>query len=366
MGVSQAICTIVAKNYAAQARTLCESVKSQHPSLACYALIIDDWAGYLSPAEEPFAIVSCDELGIPDLRTMQFKYNVVEYATAVKPVLIEHLLKHAGVERLLYLDPDILVTNSLDGLFQRLDDFDCVITPHLDADYAPDGLLPDDSTILLHGIYNLGFLGMRREAASKPFLAWWRNKLSSSCVREPDRGHYVDQRCIDLAVSLFEGFYIERDTGYNVAYWNLHSRYLDFDGQSWTCNGRPLGFFHFSGFNPEQPDMISPFTTRHTLATRPDLVTLFSDYGRRLVANGYYETRVWPYSFARFDNGVPISAPDRQRYRTAIAKGMQTSDPFNFLEFQRVARKVKFDKRKRSRVLNKLLARVPWPRLKSA
>ena len=43
---------------------------------------------------------------------------------------------------------------------------------------------------------------------------------------------------------------VVRDPEYNVAWWNLSTRTVSWDGSGYLVNGRPLGFFHFSGYSP--------------------------------------------------------------------------------------------------------------------
>ena len=156
------VCTIIAKNYVSFARTLFQSLRRQHPDIRCYALLVDDWKDFVKPADEPFEIISVSDISVPDATNMAFKYDVTEFSTAVKPFLLEYLFVKKGLETLLYLDPDILVTGSLEKLFKALDEHDFLLTPHLDKDYPEDGLLPDDRHILISGVFNLGFFGIRK------------------------------------------------------------------------------------------------------------------------------------------------------------------------------------------------------------
>src|SRR4051794_34000700 len=116
----RAICTIIAKNYLAQARVLCASFLRHHPGGKCYVLIVDAIDGYFDPEDEPFEVVRLSDLAIANVGSFCFKYTVLELSTAVKPFLLRHLLAKHGIERILYLDPDILVTSSLDELFAQL------------------------------------------------------------------------------------------------------------------------------------------------------------------------------------------------------------------------------------------------------
>jgi lipopolysaccharide biosynthesis glycosyltransferase len=159
---AKSICTIIAKNYLSFARTLCHSFLQNHPDGVCYVLIIDEFDGYLDRDREKFEIISINDLGIARLTEFCFKYDITELSTAVKPYLLKYLLDEKGMDELLYLDPDILVTAPLDLLFGELQQNDIILTPHLDKDYPEDGCLPNDAHIMLSGVFNLGFIGVRR------------------------------------------------------------------------------------------------------------------------------------------------------------------------------------------------------------
>ena len=60
-----AVCTIVAKNYLAYARTLVKSLRRSNPDLAAYVLFVDDIAGFVDPAAEAFPCLGLDDLELP-------------------------------------------------------------------------------------------------------------------------------------------------------------------------------------------------------------------------------------------------------------------------------------------------------------
>ncbi|MFC1701441.1 hypothetical protein ACFL1J_01655 [Pseudomonadota bacterium] len=320
------ICTIIAKNYISFARTLCDSFLENHPSGRCFALVTDETDGYIDPSAEKFEILSPAVLKIPNWPDFTFKYNITELATALKPYLLEHLLQKEGLDRILYLDPDILVLQQLTTLFKLLDDRDVVLTPHLDTDYPDDGYLPNDAFIMKSGIYNLGFIGVRNSSNSLNFLCWWQRKLYDRCVIDHAAGYFVDQKFIDYALPLFDGFKVVPDPGYNVAYWNLHSRSIGWSGSEWTCNGNALYFFHFSGFKLAAPDQISKHQTRYQMAALPDLHILFQSYISLLQGNGYVETSVWPYTFNTYRNGTRLLPKLKRLY--LYFRREPLSDPF--------------------------------------
>lgn len=337
---NRTICTIIAKNYLAFARTLAQSFLSQHPAGKVYVLVVDDFAGFINPPDECFEIVTLVDLKIPNLPEFCFKYNLKELCTAAKARFLDYLVREKSVQRLVYLDPDILVTGSLNEIYEKLGAHDIVLTPHLDTDYPNDDLLPDDGHILRAGQFNLGFIGVNSSENARAFLSWWQAKLYEKCVVDVANGYFVDQRFIDFVPLFFEQVWIEKDTGYNVAYWNLHSRQLSGVGGAWQCNDGLLYFFHFSGYDPESTAIsthIPKSFARYRLANRSDLKKFFKDYKNRLLENGHKETSRWPYSFGYFKTGERVPDHVRSYYRS-LPKSRRHREPFESQELQRLAR----------------------------
>ncbi len=328
----RAMCTIIAKNYIAFARTLCNSFLSFHPDYKCYLLIVDDVEGYVNASDERFEVVTLADLDISNTPSFCFKYNVTELCTAAKPFFMEYLMDKKSIKKLLYIDPDILITNSLEKLYEHLENHDIVLTPHLDRDYPDDGLLPDDAWILRSGAFNLGFIGINSSENAKSFLEWWKPKLYKKCIVDIANGYFVDQKFIDLVPTLFDNIHIEKDVGYNVAYWNLHSRKVSRENGIWHCNGGPLYFFHFSSYHLDDPNTITGhipnYLARYHLSEKPDVQQLFFEYKDLIVENGYLESKNWPYSYAFFKTGQLIPNELRVSYRNSPDALETHDDPF--------------------------------------
>jgi hypothetical protein len=340
MSQPRTLCTIIAKNYVAFARTLAQSFLAQYADGKVYVLIVDDFQGYINPEEECFEIVRLTDLKIPNLTEFCFKYNLKELCTAAKASLLEFLIREKSVERLIYLDPDVLITGSLDEIYDQLATHDIVLTPHLDTDYPNDNLLPDDGHILRAGQFNLGFIAVNSSDNSKAFLNWWQLKLFENCVIDVAHGYFVDQKFIDFVPIFFDRVLIEKDTGYNVAYWNLHSRQISKDDGAWKCNDAPLYFFHFSGYDPERAGISSHVPeslARYRFANRSDLTKLFMQYKSLLLENGHSETSRWPYSFGYFKSGERVPEHLRSYYRN-LPKSQRPRDPFASQELRQLAR----------------------------
>jgi glycosyltransferase involved in cell wall biosynthesis len=325
-----AIFTICSNSYVSMAGVLLESAKRFHPEATIYLCLADG----LLPDEGLYpsgsAVVPIEDLDIPDLRSFVFRYDIMELNTAVKPFMFQHLLR-MGHQTVLYFDPDIQIFSRLDQILGPLHDgASFVLTPHLCAPAEGD-TYPDDIGILRAGIYNLGFLGVRACPEAESILAWWARRLQYQCVNAQDAGIFVDQKFMDLVPGFADRARILRDPTVNVAYWNLEQRTLSFENDTWCVDGRPLGFYHFSGFDPGKMDRLS----KHTEAFRdkaisPTLSRLLEQYAAELRARDHGTIPRGLYAFGRFSSGTPIPPIVRKMFRERHI--LWAADPFETYE----------------------------------
>ncbi|MCP4659884.1 MAG: glycosyltransferase family 4 protein [bacterium] len=324
-----AACTIVSKNYIPFARVLASSFLEHHPEGRFFVLLVDRNDGHLRPEDERFTLVEAEELAnVPDLPSFLFKYTLLECNTAIKPFLLEHLLERYELPNLVYFDPDILITHSLEELASLVERTSIVVTPHL-TDPIEDDAHPDELAVLRSGAYNLGFIALRRTPVTERFLSWWQDRLYDRCLVRVEEGLFVDQKWMDLAPGMFGDVHILTHPGYNVAYWNLHGREVTLGDGGPRSNGQPLVFFHFSGIQPENLQHVSIHQDRYTLAGIGEAAELYRRYRDLVFAAGYLESKAWPYAFGRFDNGVVI--PDQARaiyHQLSVRRRRRFGDPF--------------------------------------
>ena len=326
-----AICTIIAKNYLSFARVLTDSFLQHNPGGKVFVLLVDKVDGYFAPHLEKFHLVTVDDLGIPEMERVLFQYNIMEACTGLKPYFLGYLFHKYDLPKLAYFDPDILITARLDELEESLDEHSVILTPHmLEPIPLDDQYKPREIDLLHVGTYNLGFIALAAGPTATQLLKWWHDRLSRMCVWvDPSRVLFTDQKWIDLVPGYFDSVCILRDPGYNVAYWNLQSRHVELNEGKVTANGRPLRFFHFSGLNPDNINQVSVYQNRFTLGKLEHLRPLFEEYRDRLLANGYKDTRTWPYAFACFDNGIHIISPVREHYLNLGEKVREFGNPFS-------------------------------------
>jgi glycosyltransferase involved in cell wall biosynthesis len=327
-----AACTIIAKNYLSMARVLAESWNQFHPNSPLFVLLLDSPRGYFDPELEPFKTVEITELGVPNLEGFLFKYAILEASTAVKPYLLRYLFQTQGIQKLLYLDPDIQLLSSLSTLRDYLDDYNILLTPHLTNPLPSDGQHPTDHSIMQSGSYNLGFLGLRNGEITRNLLDWWCEKLYHHCVVAIEKNLFVDQRWMDMVPGFYPGVRICREPGYNIAYWNVHERHVEGNPGTYTVNGKPAYFFHYSGYDVDEPQKVSKHQTRYKrVSDLGETRHLYARYRQRVLANGWNETKNWKYDHNFFDNGVPIPHAARRYYWGLGPDVAHLGDPFTWL-----------------------------------
>ena len=276
------------RNYLPAARVLTSSFLAHNPGGQVSVLVTDDVHGVVDADQEPFEVINPEDLFADptELHRMAAIYEITEFATSLKPWLLEHLLDR-GAESVLYLDPDIGVYDRLDELADIAKERQIALIPHARAPFPRDGKMTSESAILAVGVYNLGFIGVGE--GSRAFLAFWKERLRRECRNDPGNMRFVDQRWVDFVPGMFDCG-IVRDPRWNVAYWNLHEREVLWTGERYEVEGKQLGFFHFSGYSPTSRHILSRHQIerpRIKLSEHPGLVKIFSEYGDELEKSGY-------------------------------------------------------------------------------
>lgn len=320
--------TIASKNYLAYVRVLMSSLAKVHPEYKLYLCLADHFDGYFDPTAEPYTIIETEQLGIPDLNNIALRYDIMEFNTAVKPFMFRWLFEHTNLDAVIYLDPDIQVYSRFDCLESLLGDgASVVLTPHITRPLE-DGKNPDDYSFLKTGVFNLGFIAVRRCDESGDFIDWWGRRLLKHCTVELQVGLFVDQKWCDLAPCFLGNLKILRNEGYNIAYWNLAQRKVSQTGNGqWLVNQSPLVFFHFSGVSPSNVHLVSKHQDRFSWKDVTDAQPLFKEYNKALMQAGWKESHNWPYAFDEMLGWGKINRMVRMYYRSVQPRtaGIETS-----------------------------------------
>jgi hypothetical protein len=319
--------TSIIANYIPKARVLANSVKRLHPELKFHLFLSDAIPPGFDLAQEPFDFLwTVDDLGIENPSQWVFQHSIVEVSTGIKGFALLKLLDLPDCFQVLYFDPDIVVLDRLDCLLGRFDSGSVLLTPHITEPEATiDAILDNEICVLQHGVFNLGFLGVKNSSEGRRFARWWADRLYHFCVDDIPRGLFTDQRWVDLVPAFFPDHCVLRDPVYNVCTWNLTHRKVEGSlAAGLTANGQRIVFYHFSGLDSgAQEGMLHKYG-----ATMPALYELRAWYLAESDRLGQREMSAIPWKYSVFDNGEPITPLHRTRYRQREDLRAAFPDPF--------------------------------------
>ena len=319
--------TICAINFLGKALLLRKSYLKYNPGSDFYIVIVDKKNAEIQKQMGDIRILWVEDLAIEGFVHYAFKYDIIELSTSVKATILKILLSY--YRSVIYLDPDIRVYANLHQVFDELASHSIVVTPHTLTPIL-DGKSPSDIELLRFGIFNLGFIGVRKCEEAFQFLDWWSERCLEFGFYEPQAGLATDQKWMDLTPAFFPGMKILRDPGLNVAFWNLHERVVSIHDGVWLVNGRyPLRFFHFSSFCPNNPHAIAHKQSRFATESRPDLHELLDSYATELRENENESYSSCNYSFDYFDDGIYVTPSLRRFYAALESQFPIYEDPFS-------------------------------------
>ena len=289
MEITKIAFTICSNNYLAQAKTLADSLVEHNPDYKFIIGLVDEFSDEIDyNLFQPHEIIPIKNIGIGGFETISNKFNIIELNTAVKASFFKYIFKRfKDLSYTYYFDPDLMFFESLKQLDNEFMDSNILLTPHINTPIPIDDSDPHENLFLNYGIYNLGFIGVKRSDTSFKFLDWWEERTLNFGFINVKKGFFVDQLWINLVPLFFNKVKILKEYGYNAAPWNLHERKQIENRQDgfYMKDGSKLLFFHFSSFNYRKPKVISKYYSRYTFDNCPDLIPVYKDYNEKLISN---------------------------------------------------------------------------------
>jgi len=342
--------TIICANYLPRAKVLAQSVKQYDPQAKfCLCVVEKTLPQDIAGCPHFDQVVLAKDLGVKQFNRFIIKYELVEGATSVKAQWMKYLMTTYKIETdFLYLDPDIQLYSSLTEVKALFKKHDIILTPHL----LSSGVLEMELSCMNHGIYNLGFLALRRSQEAKGFLDWWHARISHACYIQKEKGIFTDQKWVDLAPTLFN-VHLLKHPGYNIAIWNIFGRHLRFEKKQLTVNHEPVRFIHFSDIERK---IFNWAIKKWGQASQNVMSQLSREYLQQLHVNRNRNILPWSYDF--LDNGEYITKEIRVIFRN---EGIMPEQDTYTMDLRRLNKLWVFRKRlkyKIKRLVAKFLGKV--------
>jgi hypothetical protein len=353
-------CTVTSNKHLFLAKVMANSVKENHPDAKVIMCLVEEDLSYAIPFIGPVGhsiktkpkgklpqqlqhigeketsqsmkyigvfdhVVLAKDLGFPNFYRHIFKHTDYEGPGSCKGRLLQYVLNlYPNENKFIYLDSDMKVFGPLEEVDRLLENYPIILTPHLIR--PTDQPYPNiESLQNKNGIYNSGFLAIRRTKEAVDFVNWWIKKLDQWCYVDYSRGVYGDQRWLDHVPILFNA-YILKHPGYNAAWWNHSERELTLSSDGhYLVNRLPLRCFHFSLI------LLKDYLKflRERFPNSDDLVHFLArQYTEELIQAGQNFGAEIPWSYNLFHNGNVISNNSRLTFRNNFEKYSNIENPF--------------------------------------
>lgn len=319
------IFTVCNLNYLDKALVLAESVQKFTDKKL--KIFLFDKKSDVSIFENKVDIVWVEDLNVPNFNELAFKYDIIEFSTCLKPFITLFLLE--TYEKVIFLDPDTCLFNSVQIILDDLEKNTILLTPHHTTPQSND-LGESDTGMLRFGSFNLGFYAVKRSSQSKYFLEWWSQRCFDLCYMDSQFGLSTDQKWVTIAPCFFQDIYVSFNLGYNMAAWNSWERELSLNNNgTYYVNGDiPLIFFHFSNFDVNDPEYLNKRSCYEKGKRRPDLLKIGNWYIDALKRNEP-DLKKQKYVYDYMSDGKYISPTLRRAYAAILNELPKDHDPFD-------------------------------------
>ncbi|MES2692491.1 MAG: hypothetical protein V4773_03385 [Verrucomicrobiota bacterium] len=298
-----AFCTTVTASHFPYARALARSFRDTDNLEPLYVLVLGSPKESL-PADPNLIVVAWEEVAAGSPRLMPYYFSAFEFCNAAKPFLISHLFEKLGMEKVVYLDSDLLIADRFDRIWTALDTSAMLITPHHLTPPPLTARHTNEVDVIDLGFLNGGFTAWRRGEAAHKMLAWMRERF-------PVYGFYrhlgmaADQKLLPLLLAYFpQDVRVLFSPALNIAYWNAQERDVTLRDGRWWAGGERVLFFHLSGYKLSQPDLacayVSPEANAALLASAPWLRAVMDAY-HQLVAPYFADYQAPAYTLTTYD-----------------------------------------------------------------
>lgn len=165
----------------------------------------------------------------------------VEYYWTCGPALLLHVLrKDPRIQRLTYLDADLLFFSTPAPIYEEMGDRSILVIEHRYLHREPGDQRH-------YNRFNVGLLVFRRTAEGLACLGRWRDQCITWCYDRMEGPLCGDQGYLEEWPDRYQGLCVLQHVGSGVAPWNLRNAPFRLQGGQVRVGGVPLVFYHFSG-----------------------------------------------------------------------------------------------------------------------
>ncbi|HVU32605.1 MAG TPA: hypothetical protein VHE61_04175 [Opitutaceae bacterium] len=238
-------CTLFDRRYAPQGLALWLSLHREDPDAVLWVLCLDEataaaLGSLREPNLRPVPLADLESFD-PELAAARSTRSPVEYVFTVSaswPLFL--FAREPDLRLLTWLDADTAFFSSPEPLWAELGAGSVLIVGHRFPAFLRE--------LEVRGVFNVGVLCFRNDAAGRAVLQDWRRRCLEWCHDRVEPGRYADQKYLDAWPAAFPGVVVSANPGVNLAPWNWLNHTYAFSSPGLQVDGRPLIVFHFARF----------------------------------------------------------------------------------------------------------------------
>jgi hypothetical protein len=171
-------------------------------------------------------------------------------------VMMDTLSRH---EQVVLMGADCELYSPLDRALEAARGHDITLVPFLSRPLVdPHHMGVTESYLYTCWYCNTDFVILNRSQTTFEILDWLHKRINWKCEVNKANGYNNEQGWLSIATSLFPGINVWRNMCFNVARWNYDVYNLRRENDGWVTDGGPLGMYHWSQFNFQNPSQLHP------------------------------------------------------------------------------------------------------------
>ena len=232
--------TLFDSNYLTRGLVLYRSLARYAEDFHLWIICFDDLAYKLLKELklDKVTLVSLLEFEDSELLRIKATRTRQEYCWTCTPSTILYVLNNElHVNRITYLDADLMFFSDPEQIFKEAKDASIIITEHR--------YLTGFDQSLTSGIYNVQFVTFCRDSEGIRAANWWRDRCNEWCYARCEDNKFGDQKYLDDWPDRFKRVHVVQSLGSGLAPWNAARYQITKVGSKTMVEKDLLVFYHF-------------------------------------------------------------------------------------------------------------------------
>ncbi len=266
-----------------------ESLQSLKIDFSLYLLCLDNYTySYFEEKKNKYSQIILIKLKniekyFDQLKKAKKNRTTIEYYFTLSPFLPSYIFEYYKTPHICTLDADIKFYSSPERIFNYLQNYSIVITPHK---FSPENL-----DLIVFGKNNVSFQIFKNDNIGNECLYIWRNQCLNWCKDYLDEecSRFADQKYLDnWEILFFPNVMVLNDNVSGLAAWNLNNYNIKFIDNIFLSNNEKIIFYHFHGFQILTNRISSSSFEVYKVKINKEILRLYSDYWKSIKSKEEY------------------------------------------------------------------------------